>query len=152
MQLCLINNLLFNKVVPLLISLADWIINLMHNDEILAAKINSARVAVNVITFFGLFMALFTGVMLGIFNSTVPDAGPYDFALGFSAFFFGIGIPCLVFQQLVRKAIAKSGIWSQAIVWFYCLILFPFFPMGTAASCVILFAQISWMRAASKPV
>ena len=70
-------------------------INLMPNkdDEVLEAKINAARVAVNVITFFGLFMALFTGVMLGIFNSTVPDAGPYDFALGFSAFFFGIGIP-----------------------------------------------------------
>lgn len=115
-------------------------------DEALMAKVNAAAVAVNVITMFGLFIALFTGVMLGIFNSTVPDAGTMDFALGFSAFFFGIGLPCLIFQQLVRKAIAQPGLWNQSIVWFYCIILLPLFPIGTAASCVILFAQISWMR------
>jgi len=116
-------------------------------DETLIAKVNAAAVAVNVITMFGLFIALFTGVMLGIFNSTVPDAGTIDFVLGFSAFFFGIGVPCLVFQQLVRRAIAKTGLWNQSIVWFYCIILLPLFPIGSAASCVILFAQISWMRA-----
>jgi hypothetical protein len=115
--------------------------------ETLVEKINAAKVAVNVITMFGVFIALFTGVMLGIFNSTVPDAGPVDFALGFSSFFFGIGIPCLIFQQWVRKSIAQPGLWSQAIVWFYAIILFPMFPMGTAASSVILFAQVSWMRA-----
>lgn len=115
-------------------------------DETLAEKVNAARVAVNVITIFGVFIALFTGVMLGIFNSTVPDAGPADFALGFSAFFFGIGVPCLVFQQLVRRAIAQAGLWNQSVVWFYALLLLPMFPMGTIASCVILFAQISWMR------
>lgn len=113
----------------------------------LAGKVNAARVAVNVMTLFGLFIALFCGVMLGIFNSTVPDAGPLDFALGFSAFFFGIGVPCLIFQQLVRKAIAQPGGWHQSIVWFYCIVLLPFFPIGSAASCVILYAQISWMRA-----
>ena len=116
-------------------------------DESLAEKVNAAKVAVNVITLFGLFIALFTGVMLGIFNSTVPDAGPYDFALGFSAFFFGIGVPCLIFQQLVRKSIAQAGLWNQSIVWFYAILLLPMFPMGTAASCVIIFAQVSWMRA-----
>jgi uncharacterized transporter YbjL len=116
-------------------------------DETLAEKVNAAKVAVNVITLFGLFIALFTGVMLGIFNSTVPDAGPYDFALGFSAFFFGIGLPCLIFQQLVRKSIAQAGLWNQSIVWFYAIILLPLFPMGTAAACVIIFAQVSWMRA-----
>jgi hypothetical protein len=116
-------------------------------DESLAEKVNAAKVAVNVITLFGLFIALFTGVMLGIFNSTVPDAGPYDFALGFSAFFFGIGVPCLIFQQLVRKSIAEAGLWNQSIVWFYSIILLPMFPMGTAAGCVIIFAQVSWMRA-----
>lgn len=121
------------------------------NDQIeyseeLVAKVNAARVAVNVITIFGLFMALFLGVMLGIFNSTTPNAGTSDFIMGFSAFFFGIGVPCLVFQQLVRRAIAQSGLWNQSIVWFYCIVLFPMFPMGTAASSVILFAQISWMR------
>lgn len=116
-------------------------------DDELADKINAAKVAVNVITIFGLFIALFTGVMLGIFNSTVPDAGTYDFALGFSSFFFGIGIPCLFFQQLVRKAIAQTELWKQSIVWFYAIILLPIFPMGTAAAVVILFAQVSWMRA-----
>lgn len=116
-------------------------------DEALNAKVKAAGVAVNVTTMFGLFIALFTGVMLGIFNSTVPDAGTMDFVLGFSVFFFGIGLPCLVFQQLVGKAIAKKGLWNQSIVWFYCIILLPFFPIGSAASCVIIFAQISWMRA-----
>lgn len=116
-------------------------------DEALTDKVNAAAVAVNVITMFGLFIALFTGVMLGIFNSTVPDAGTMDFVLGFSSFFFGIGVPCLVFQQLVRKAIARTGLWNQSIVWFYCIVLLPLFPIGTAASSVILFAQISWMRA-----
>ncbi len=119
----------------------------LEEQESLQAKVNAARVAVNVITIFGVFIALFTGVMLGIFNSTVPDATAVDFALGFSAFFFGIGVPCLIFQQLVRKAIAQTGIWNQSIVWFYGILLLPMFPMGTAASCVILFAQISWMRA-----
>ena len=119
------------------------------DEQILSDKINAAQVAVNVITMFGLFIALFTGVMLGIFNSTVADPTVYDFALGFSAFFFGIGAPCLIFQQLVRRAIAKKGIWNQALVWFYCLLLLPLFPMGTIASCVILFAQISWMRSAN---
>lgn len=119
-----------------------------HNvvNAALQDKINAAKVAVNVITFFGIFAALFLGVMLGIFNSTVPNAGPADFALGFSAFFFGIGLPCLIFQLLVRRSIAKAGLWNQAVVWFYCIVLFPFFPLGMAASCVILFAQISWMR------
>jgi len=116
-------------------------------DEALAEKVNAARVAVNVITIFGVFIALFTGVMLGIFNSTVENAEAVDFALGFASFFLGIGIPCLVFQQLVRKSIAQAGLWKQSIVWFYAIILLPIFPMGTAASCVILFAQISWMRA-----
>lgn len=115
-------------------------------DEGLQAKIDAAKVAVNVMTLFGLFMALFLGVMLGIFNSTVPDADAYDFALGFSVFFFGIGIPCLAFQQLVRRGIAQPGLWNQSIVWFYCIVLFPMFPMGTATSSVILFAQINWMR------
>lgn len=115
-------------------------------DESLQEKIMAAKVAVNVMTIFGLFIALFLGVMLGIFNSTVPDADAYDFALGFSAFFFGIGIPCLAFQQLVRRGIAQPGLWNQSIVWFYCIVLFPMFPMGTATSSVILFAQISWMR------
>jgi hypothetical protein len=115
-------------------------------DKALAEKVNAARVAVNVITIFGVFIALFTGVMLGIFNSTVENAGTADFVLGFSSFFFGIGIPCLIFQQLVRRAIAQSGLWNQSIVWFYAILLLPIFPMGTATSCVILFAQISWMR------
>lgn len=114
--------------------------------ESLLAKVNAAKVAVNVITIFGVFIAIFTGVMLGIFNAEAPQAQASDFVLGFSVFFFGIGVPCLVFQQLVRKAIALPGLWNQSIVWFYCILLLPMFPMGTAASCVILFAQISWMR------
>lgn len=117
-------------------------------DSALAEKINAARIAVNVITLFGLFIALFSGVMLGIFNSTVPNAGTADFALGFASFFFGIGVPCLIFQLLVRRAIAQPGLWNQAIVWCYCIILMPIFPIGSAASSVILFAQISWMRTA----
>lgn len=112
----------------------------------LADKVNAAKVAINVVTIFGLFISVFMGVMIGIFNSGIPDAGLYDFALGFSVFFFGIGVPCLVFQQLVGKAIAQKGLWSQAIVWFYCLLLLPLFPIGTAASCVIMYSQISWMR------
>lgn len=120
-----------------------------ESERALLAKVNAAKVAVNVITIFGVFMALFLGVMLGIFNSRVPDADAYDFALGFSAIFFGIGIPCLVFQQWVRKAIAQHGIWNQSIVWVYCILIFPFFPMGSIASSVILFAQISWMRTES---
>lgn len=116
------------------------------DEQVLNEKISAAHVAVNVITLFGLFIALFTGVMLGIVNSTVAEPTGYDFALGFSAFFFGIGVPCLVFQQLVRRAIAQKGVWKQALVWLYCILLLPLFPMGTIASCVILFAQISWMR------
>jgi uncharacterized transporter YbjL len=115
-------------------------------DERLAEKVNAARVAVNVMTIIGVCIALFTGVMLGIFNSTVPNAGASDFMLGFSAFFFGIGVPCVIAQQLVRRAIAQSGLWSQSMVWCYCILLLPLFPIGTVASCVILFAQISWMR------
>lgn len=127
---------------------SDVLENQMLVDEALAEKINAAKIAVNVITLFGLFIALFTGVMLGIFNSTVPNANASDFALGFSAFFFGIGVPCLIFQLLVRRAIARSGLWNQAVVWCYCIILMPLFPIGSAASAVILFAQISWMRTA----
>jgi hypothetical protein len=76
----------------------------------------------------------------------VANAGPADFALGFSAFFFGIGVPCLIFQRLVRHSIAQPGLWRQSIVWFYGIIFLPVFPLGSAAACVILFAQISWMR------
>lgn len=115
-------------------------------DISLAEKVNAARVAINVVTIFGLFISVFMGVMIGIFNSGIPDAGLYDFALGFLVFFFGIGVPCLVFQQIVGKAIAQKGLWSQSIVWFYCLLILPIFPIGTAASCVIIYCQISWMR------
>ncbi|MGK0248078.1 MAG: cadmium resistance protein CadD (predicted permease) [Oleispira sp.] len=120
--------------------------NQLQVSEGLAAKINAARVAVNVMTILGVFIALFTGVMLGIFNSTVPNASASDFLLGFLAFFFGIGIPCVIAQQLVRRAIAQTGLWHQSLVWCYCILLLPLFPIGTAASGVILFAQISWMR------
>jgi hypothetical protein len=117
----------------------------------LQAKINAARTAVNVITIFAVFIALFMGVMLGIFNAVEPSEGiseNLNFVLGFSAIFFTITIPSIIFNILVKRSIAQEGLWQQAIVWVYGILLFPLFPMGTAAAAVILYAQVAWMRAA----
>lgn len=119
--------------------------------EVLQQKVNAARTAVNVITIFIVFMALFMGVMLGVFNAAEPSEGVSEnmnFLLGFSAIFFTISIPSMILNLLVKRSIAQSGLWEQAIVWLYGILLLPFFPMGTAAAAVILYAQISWMRAA----
>jgi hypothetical protein len=116
----------------------------------LLAKINAARTAVNVITIFAVFIALFMGVMLGVFNATEPSDGMSEninFLLGFSAIFFTIAIPSMIFNFLVTRSIAQPGLWKQGLVWAYGLVLLPLFPMGTAAAAVILYAQISWMRA-----
>jgi hypothetical protein len=118
--------------------------------EVLQGKINAARTAVNVITIFAVFIALFMGVMLGIFNAAEPGEGVSEnmyFLLGFSSIFFTISIPSMIFNFLVKRAIGQAGLWQQAIVWVYGIMLLPMFPMGTAAAAVILYAQVSWMRA-----
>ena len=119
--------------------------------EALQKKVNAAHTATNVITIFAVFIALFMGVMLGVFNAVEPRNGMSEnmnFLLGFSAIFFTISIPSMIFNLLVRRWIAQSGFWQQGVVWVYILLLLPLFPMGTAAAAVILYAQISWMRAA----
>jgi len=123
----------------------------VEDQESLAAKVSAARVAVNVITIFAVFIALFMGVMLGVFNAAEPAEGVSEnmnFLLGFSAIFFPITIPTIIFNLLVRRSIAQQGLWQQAVVWVYGILLFPLFPMGTAAAAVILYAQVSWMRTA----
>lgn len=124
---------------------------IQYDADALQQKINAAYTAVNVITLFAIFMALFMGVMLGVFNAAEPSEGMSDnlhFLIGFSTIFFAVTIPSVVFNKLVKKAIAQAGFWQQAVVWVYALFLLPIFPMGTAAAAVILYAQISWMRAA----
>ena len=119
--------------------------------EALQKKVNAAHTATNVITIFAVFIALFMGVMLGVFNAVEPRDGMSEnmnFLLGFSAIFFTISIPSMIFNLLIRRSIAQSGFWQQGLVWVYILLLLPLFPMGTAAAAVILYAQISWMRAA----
>lgn len=114
-------------------------------------KINAARTSVNVITMFAVFSALFMGVMLGIFNAAETAEGMSEnmhFLLGFSAIFFTITLPSVILNYLVKRCIAKKGLWRQAVVWVYCIVLLPIFPIGTAAAAVILYAQVSWMRAA----
>ena len=123
----------------------------VEDQESLAAKVSAARVAVNVITIFAVFIALFMGVMLGVFNAAEPAEGVSEnmnFLLGFTAIFFPITIPTIIFNLLVRRSIAQQGLWQQAVVWVYGILLFPLFPMGTAAAAVILYAQVSWMRTA----
>ncbi len=123
----------------------------VEDQESLAAKVSAARVAVNVITIFAVFIALFMGVMLGVFNAAEPAEGVSEnmnFLLGFSAIFFPITIPTIIFNLLVRRSIAQQGLWQQTVVWVYGILLFPLFPMGTAAAAVILYAQVSWMRTA----
>ena len=91
------------------------------------------------------------GVMLGVFNAAEPAEGVSEnmnFLLGFTAIFFPITIPTIIFNLLVRRSIAQQGLWQQAVVWVYGILLFPLFPMGTAAAAVILYAQVSWMRTA----
>ena len=123
----------------------------VEDQESLAAKVSAARVAVNVITIFAVFIALFMGIILGVFNAAEPAEGVSEnmnFLLGFSAIFFPITIPTIIFNLLVRRSIAQQGLWQQAVVWVYGILLFPLFPMGTAAAAVILYAQVSWMRTA----
>jgi uncharacterized membrane protein len=120
--------------------------------EVLQQKVNAARTAVNVITIFAIFIALFMGVMLGVFNAAEPTEGMSEnihFLLGFSFIFFIIAIPSMIFNLLVKRSIAQPGLWKQALVWVYGILLLPLFPMGTAAAAVILYAQISWMRTAN---
>lgn len=119
--------------------------------DALQQKINAAYTAVNVITLFAIFMALFMGVMLGVFNAAEPSEGMSDhlhFLIGFSTIFFAVSIPSMILNFLIKRSIAEKNTWKQALVWFYCIVLFPMFPMGTAAAAVIVFAQVSWMRAA----
>jgi hypothetical protein len=116
---------------------------------VLQQKVNAACIAVNIITIFAVFIALFMGIMLGIFNATKPTGGMSEnmhFLLGFSVIFFTIAIPSVIFNVLVKRSIAKSGLWQQAIVWVYGILLLPLFPIGTASAAVILYAQVSWMR------
>jgi uncharacterized membrane protein len=120
--------------------------------EVLQQKVNAARTAVNVITIFAIFIALFMGVMLGVFNAAEPTEGMSEnihFLLGFSFIFFIIAIPSMIFNLLVKRSIAQPGLWKQALVWVYGILLLPLFPMGTAAAAVILYAQVSWMRTAN---
>jgi hypothetical protein len=122
-----------------------------QESEALQNKVKAAKIAVNVITIFAVFIALFMGVMLGVFNAAEPMEGMSEnmnFLLGFSAIFFLITIPSVIFNFLVKRSIAQKGLWQQAIVWVYCIVLFPLFPMGTAAAAVIIYGQVSWMRAA----
>jgi F0F1-type ATP synthase assembly protein I len=117
--------------------------------EVLQKKVNAACIAVNIITILAVFIALFMGIMLGIFNATKPIGEMSEnmhFLLGFSVIFFIIAIPSVMLHVLVKRSIAKSGLWQQAIVWVYGILLLPFFPIGTAAAAVILYAQVSWMR------
>jgi F0F1-type ATP synthase assembly protein I len=107
---------------------------------VLQQKVNAACIAVNIITIFAVFIALFMGIMLGIFNATKPTGGMSEnmhFLLGFSS---------VIFNVLVKRSIAKAGLWQQAIVWVYGILLLPLFPIGTASAAVILYAQVSWMR------
>ena len=122
-----------------------------QDTDSLLAKVKAARTAVNVITVFAVFIALFMGVMLGVFNAAEPRDGmseDMNFLLGFSSIFFTITIPAMVFNLLVKRSIAQEGLWQQAVVWVYGILLLPLFPMGTAAAAVILYAQVSWMRTA----
>jgi len=125
-------------------------VNLSQQEsDVLQEKLNAAKTAVNVITLFAIFAALFMGVMLGIFNATAPSEGVSEnmnFLLGFSAIFFTITIPSLMLNFLMKRSIAENGLWQQAIVWFYCIVIFPFFPIGSVAAVVIIYAQVSWMR------
>jgi polyferredoxin len=118
--------------------------------KLLQKKVNAACIAVNIMTIIAVFIALFLGVMLGVFNATKPIGGTSEnmhFALGFLVVFFTIAIPSVIFSLLVKRSIAQAGLWQQAIVWVYGILLLPFFPIGTVAATVILFAQVSWMRA-----
>ncbi len=122
-----------------------------QDTESLLAKVKAARTAVNVITIFSVFIALFMGIMLGVFNAAEPQDGMSEninFLLGFCAIFFPITIPSLILNRWVKRSIAQQGLWQQAIVWVYGILLLPLFPMGTAAAAVILYAQVSWMRTA----
>ena len=123
----------------------------LQSDEALQHKINAARIAVNVITICTVSIAVFMGVMLGVFNAAEPAEGVSEnmnFLMGFSAIFFTIAIPSLLFNFLVKRSIADKNLWKQALVWVFCIFLCPMFPMGTAAAIVIVYAQVSWMRAA----
>ena len=126
------------------------LVNLSQQEsDALQEKLNAAKTAVNVITLFAIFGALFMGVMLGIFNAAAPSEGVSEnmnFLLGFSAIFFTITIPSIILSFLLKRSIAEPGLWQQAIVWFYCLVIFPFFPIGSVAAAVIMYAQVSWMR------
>ena len=125
-------------------------VNLSQQEsDVLQEKLNAAKTAVNVITLFAIFAALFMGVMLGIFNATAPSEGVSEnmnFLLGFSAIFFTITIPSIILNFLLKRSIAQLGLWQQAIVWFYSIAILPFFPIGSAAAVVIMYAQVSWMR------
>ena len=72
----------------------------LQSDEALQNKINAARIAVNVITIFTVFIAVFMGVMLGVFNAAEPAEGVSEnmnFLMGFSAIFFTIAIPSFLY-------------------------------------------------------
>lgn len=118
-----------------------------HFEPAVLKAVAASRTAVNVITYFLLLLAVFAGVMLGIFNGAAENATNWDFAMGFAVIFFGISLPALIFNKLVKDAIAHPESWKQALVWFYCLLLLPLFPIGTGAAIVILYGQVQWMRA-----
>ena len=142
--------IILNRLMVISMSSVNTFQLAQQEAEVLQGKINAARTAVNVMTIFAVFIALFMGVMLGIFNAAEPEEGMSEniyFLLGFSSIFFTITIPSLIFNKLVKGAIAQPGLWQQAVVWVYAIILLPLFPMGTAAAAVILYAQVSWMRA-----
>ena len=113
--------------------------------EVISA-VRSAHTAVNVITYFLLFLAVFAGVMLGVFNAA-DDTTTEGFVMGFAAIFFLLSIPAIVTCWLVKRCIAHPEPWKQAVVWTYCLLLIPVFPLGTGGAIAILYGQIKWMRA-----
>lgn len=115
-------------------------------DENVIKAVTAAHVAVNVITYFLIFIALFAGIMLGIFNAAEDVSEPEDFALGFATIFFSIAIPAWIFGKIIKACIAQPEVWKQALVWFYSLLLIPVFPMGTGAAAVVLYGQVKWMK------
>ena len=115
-------------------------------DESVIKAVTTAHVAVNVVSYFSIFIALFAGVMLGIFNAAEDVSEPQDFALGFTAIFFLIAIPAWISGKVIKACIAQPEVWKQALVWFYCLLLLPIFPMGTGAAAVVLYGQVKWMK------
>lgn len=105
----------------------------------LADKIKTAHSAINLITGFAIFIALFGGLKLATLE---PD----DFFEIFLTIFPGISIVALISGKLVKLSLADRKIWKQLTVWLYIGVWLLIPPLGTGAAIMILLAQISWKK------